>query len=280
MRKPVGIIALDLDGTLLNSDKELSPGNRAALERAAEAGYEIVPTTGRFYGGMPQVIRELPFVRYVITINGAEVADRRTGEVMYRAEIPWQQAVELMAWLDTMPVIYDCYMDNGGWMSVALKEKIDETVDSPHYRKMLHELRRPVEELKSFLTQRGQDVQKVQFFTRDLPLRQELLRVIPEKFPGLVTSSSQPQNVEINERRANKGDALLALAARLDLPASATIAFGDGGNDLSMICKAGVGIAMDNAEAEVKAAADWITLSCDEDGVARGIEKFCFGMNQ
>ena len=88
MRKPVGIIALDLDGTLLNSDKELSPGNRAALERAAEAGYEIVPTTGRFYGGMPQVIRELPFVRYVITINGAEVADRRTGEVMYRAEIP------------------------------------------------------------------------------------------------------------------------------------------------------------------------------------------------
>ena len=279
MRKPAGIIALDLDGTLLNSRKELSPGNRAALERAAEAGYEIVPTTGRFYGGMPQTIRELPFVRYAITINGAEVADLFTGEVMYKAEIPWQQTVELMAWLDTMPVIYDCYMDNGGWMSIPLKEKIDETVDDAHYRKMLHELRKPVPELKEFLTQRGQDVQKVQFFTRDAQLRLELMKSIPEKFPGLVTSSSQVQNVEINAMAANKGDALMALARRLGVAEEATLAFGDGNNDLSMLRRAGVGIAMDNAEADVKAAADHITLSCDEDGVARGIEKFCFGLN-
>ena len=279
MRKIAGIIALDLDGTLLNSRKELSPGNRAALERAAEAGYEIVPTTGRFYGGMPQTIRELPFVRYAITINGAEVADLFTGEVMYKAEIPWQQTVELMAWLDTMPVIYDCYMDNGGWMSIPLKEKIDETVDDAHYRKMLHELRKPVSELKEFLTQRGQDVQKVQFFTRDAQLRLELMKSIPEKFPGLVTSSSQVQNVEINAMAANKGDALMALARRLGVAEEATLAFGDGNNDLSMLRRAGVGIAMDNAEADVKAAADHITLSCDEDGVARGIEKFCFGLN-
>lgn len=278
MRKTVGIIALDLDGTLLNSDKELTAGNRAALERAAEAGYEIVPTTGRFYGGMPKTVRELPFIRYAITINGAEVADLATGEVMYKAEMPWQQAVELMAWLDTMPVIYDCYMDNGGWMSVPLKEKIDETVDSAHYRKMLHELRKPVPELKEFLARRGQDVQKVQFFTRDGSLRLELMKTIPEKFPGLMTSSSQIQNVEINAVAANKGDALMALARRLGVPQSATFAFGDGNNDLSMLRRAGVGIAMENAEADVKAAADHITLSCDEDGVARGIEMFCFGL--
>ena len=71
MHNPIGIIALDLDGTLLNSNKELTPGNLAALERAAAAGIEIVPTTGRFYNAMPAIIRELPFVRYVITINGA-----------------------------------------------------------------------------------------------------------------------------------------------------------------------------------------------------------------
>ena len=92
MRKVKGIIALDLDGTLLNSAKELTEGNRRALERAYEAGYAIVPTTGRFYGGMPQCIRDLPFVRYIITINGAEVADLETGEVIYSAEIPNERA--------------------------------------------------------------------------------------------------------------------------------------------------------------------------------------------
>ena len=66
----IQMILLDLDGTLLTSDKRLSPGNRAALERAAARGVHIVPSTGRFYSGMPQVVRELPFVRYVVSING------------------------------------------------------------------------------------------------------------------------------------------------------------------------------------------------------------------
>ena len=277
MRKSVGIIALDLDGTLLNSQKELTEVSRLALERAYEAGYEIVPTTGRFYGGMPESVRSLPFVRYAITINGAEVADLETGTVIYKAEMPYTQAAELMAYLDPMPLIYDCYLDNGGWMTVALKEKIDETVDSSHYRRMLHDLRKPVPELKEFVLERKQDVQKVQLFTRDMALRQRLIRDIPEHFPGLVTSTSQPQNVEINQSRANKGAALLALASHLGLPREATIAFGDGSNDLSMLREAGVGVAMANAADEVKAAARRITASCDEDGVARGIEEICFG---
>ena len=87
MHNPVGIIALDLDGTLLNTKKELTPGNLDALQRASEVGTLIVPTTGRFYGGMPEVIRGLPFVHYAITINGAQVADLRTGEVIYRLEL-------------------------------------------------------------------------------------------------------------------------------------------------------------------------------------------------
>lgn len=73
---------------------------------------------------------------------------------------------------------------------------------------------------------------------------------------------------------ANKGQALLDLADRLGVPHEETIAFGDGLNDITMIRAAGIGIAMENAEPAVKAAADWITASCDEDGVAAGIERF------
>jgi len=275
MHKVKGIIALDLDGTLLNSEKELSDINRAALESAALSGYEIVPTTGRFYGGMPEVIRKLPFVNYAITINGAEAAELGSGKVIYKSEIPWQQAVDIMEWLDTFPVIYDCYMDGKGWMTASQKEKIDEIVESPHYRKMLHELRQNVPELKNFLCQRGQDVQKVQFFTNQPELRLKLMEELPKRFDDLAVSSSVSQNVEINQKHANKGEALLALAKYLDVDVKNTYAFGDGLNDISMINAAGVGIAMENAEDEVKAHADCVTKSCDEHGVAAWINTFC-----
>ena len=70
MRKVRGIIAVDLDGTLLDSNKRLTTRNLYALENAAEEGWEIVPATGRLYSGMPDFIRELPFVNYVIAANG------------------------------------------------------------------------------------------------------------------------------------------------------------------------------------------------------------------
>ncbi len=275
MHKTKGIIALDLDGTLLNSNKELTPGNVAALKRAAEAGYEIVPTTGRFYNAMPKAIRDLTFIRYVITINGAAVEDLKTGETIFQAEIPWRQALQIMAMLDEYPVIYDCYMGSDAWITGEFKDHIDEMIQSPHYRIMFRDLRHSVPELKAFVTEQGRDIQKIQFFAKDSELRLRLLKELPEQFEHIYTSSSVPDNVEINQSRANKGEALLALAAHLGLAKENTISFGDGLNDLSMIEMAGIGVAMENAVAEVKELADWITASCDEDGVARGIEKYC-----
>lgn len=269
------MIALDLDGTLLNSNKELSIGNLAALEQAARSGIEVVPTTGRFFGGMPEVIRNLPFIHYAITINGAEVADLRTGEVIYRAELPWEQAVDLMSLFDEYPVIYDCYQGNAAFMTAIQKELVNTVVASPHYRKMIHELRQPVPELKTFLTQRKQGVQKVQFFTDHPDVRLNMMEQLPLMFDNLCVSSSVSDNVEINQIHANKGEALLALTAHLKFTSEQTMAFGDGLNDLSMLKAAGIGVAMGNACLEAKKLADWIAPSCDEDGVASGILKFC-----
>ena len=275
MKKDIRIIALDLDGTLLNSNKELTERSYRALEAAAARGIEIVPTTGRFYNAMPQAIRDLPFVNYAITINGAQVQNVRTGQVLYRAEIPWQQAVEIMTFLDTLPVVYDCFMDDGAWMTAALQEKIDDYTDNSYYRKMVRQLRTAVPELKAFVTGLAHDVQKSQFFTMDAGLRARMLCELPQMFPGIVTSSALKHNVEINQARANKGEALLALASHLGCGAENVMSFGDGLNDLSMIKAAGTGVAMANAEDEVKACADYITDDCDHDGVAAAIEKFC-----
>jgi len=272
---PRGIIALDLDGTLLNSNKELSSVNRAALERAAAAGYVIVPTTGRFFDGMPEVIRTLPFVRYAITCNGAAAEDVLEKRQLYRAEIPWEQAVKVLAFLDGNPLIYDCYIDNAAWMTAAMKELIDDMVTGPHSRDMLHRLRQPVPELKAFITERKQNVQKIQMHTQDTSLREKVREMLDAHFPDLVTASSLPQNVEINHKDATKGKALLVLAEHLGVPVERVFAMGDSDNDLSMIAAAGMGIAMGNAKPAVKEIANAVTLTNNEDGVAHAIETYC-----
>ena len=95
MTPEIKLIALDLDGTLLTSNKELTQRNYRALEKAAEMGIEVVPTTGRLVGALPEVIRKLPFLRYVISVNGAQVVDIHTGETLYDAEIPMDRALQV-----------------------------------------------------------------------------------------------------------------------------------------------------------------------------------------
>ena len=269
----IRLIALDLDGTLLNSAKELTPRSRAALAAAAEAGIEIVPSTGRFYGGIPEAVRALPFVRYTITINGAQVYDARGGCAIFSADIPLEESLDIMAFLDPLPVIYDCYQDNWGWMSAGMQERAADFAPDGHYLDMIRRLRTGVPELKAFLRDRGRGVQKIQLFTRDMPLRERLLEEIGSRYPALAVSSSVANNIEINHERANKGEALLFLAGRLGLDRRQTMAFGDGSNDLRMLEAAGTGVAMGNARPEVLAAADLIAPDCDSEGVAAVIEE-------
>lgn len=271
----IKIIALDLDGTLLNSSKELSAENYRALEEAAAQGIEIVPTTGRFYNAMPQVIRDLPFVNYVITINGAQIYDRRHDASIFRAEIPLKQALQIMEFLDTLPVIYDCFMGGAAWMTRRLHELAVEFAPEIHLRKMIQELRTPVPELKAFITEQGNNIQKIQFFVKDMQLRERMLQQLEVMFPETIVSSSAINNVEINNCHANKGEALHGLARYLGVDPGCTIAFGDALNDLPLIRSAGIGVAMGNAHPDVKEIADFVTCSCDEDGVAFGIRKFC-----
>lgn len=275
MRNTYGILALDLDDTLLNSQKEISQRNLNSLTAAHAAGYAVVPATGRFFDGMPRCVKNLPMLRYAITCNGAELLDIDIQKVLYRAEIPWQRAVALMEYLDNFDLIYDCYMDGFGRMTASMKLKIDEIVsDHVYSRKMLHELRLPVPELKSYLQQEKRDVQKVQFFTREPNLTFEILKDFPRLFPDFQISSAIPGNVELNALNATKGKALLFLADYLGIHKAQTYAFGDGPNDISMLEDAGTGIAMANAPDAVKAASDTVTGHCNEDGVAVFIEKY------
>lgn len=279
----IRIIALDLDGTLLDSEKRLSEVNRAALERAAERGVLIVPTTGRFFGMMPPAVRDLPFVRYAITINGAQVYDRETDTAIVRDEIPLDMALGVMEVLDRFDVIYDCYRQNWGWMTAALQEKAADYATNEHYLKMVREFRKPVSELKAHLkaTANDGDVQKIMLFARNTQvsdLSSQVLDAIrlelAARFPEIKVTSSTWNNIELNIRTAHKGNALKRFAEHLGLGLANCMAFGDGMNDFTMVEAAGLGVAMANAEPEVKRVAKWIAPSNDDDGVAAGLEEW------
>lgn len=270
----IGIVALDLDGTLLDSQKCLSDANRAALERAAADGIQIVPTTGRFFGMMPPVVRDLPFVRYAITVNGAEVYDRVEDKVVVREEIPVEMAVGIMQLLDGFDVIYDCYRNGWGWITSSLQAKAEEYTPDEHYLKAVREFRHPVPDLKAHLrdTTAEGDVQKVMLFARKEGDVTDVLggirREVGSRFPEIKITASTRNNLELNIASANKGRALGRLAEHLGLTLANCMAFGDGLNDLTMIQAAGVGVAMANAVDEVKRAANIVTVSNDDDGVA------------
>ena len=270
MAKEIRLIALDLDGTLLTTDKRLTERNRSALLRAAEKGIAIVPATGRIYNGLPRSVLELPCLKYAILSNGASVYDVVNDRLLCRAELPLDQALDIMSWLDGQPVIYDCYADGKGFMTEAMWKQIDQYAWSPIVVDYMKSIRTPVPELKAFLRQRGGDIQKIQAFCQDDKTQRRLLGHMP--FSGIAVSSSVPRNIEINREDATKGRALLALAKHLDLAREQVMAFGDGLNDISMIESAGIGVAMGNAVDEVRRAADIITADNDEDGVAAVIE--------
>ena len=272
----IQLILLDLDGTLLTREKTISPANYAALERAQRAGIHIVPSTGRFFDGMPQVVRDLPFFRYVITVNGAQIYDRETDTILHRCEIQPQDAQCIYEKLDTLPVIYDCFQDGWGWMDQTFYDMTDLYGMGEVRPEWIRKMRTPVEDFRGTIRRRNRGIQKTQMFFRDMALRAKMLDELPQRFPDLSITTSLVNNIEINSGDAHKGAALLELCRQLNIDPADTMAFGDGLNDLTMLKAAGIGVAMGNAVEQVKAAADFVTDTNDNDGVAKAIRYFCF----
>ena len=272
----VKLVAFDLDGTFLDDDKNIPPENLLALEEAAARGVVLVPATGRIVRGIPETIKSLPAVRYFIVSNGAGVYDAREDRLVHRADIPLALALRCYEYLDTLPVLYDCYQDDAGYMTLSMLESAPEIFGkySPMLQ-MLRQLRRPVPELKAYLREKGRPLQKLQAFFReeDYPLRAELLQTLPQRFPELTPTTSVPFNIEINSAHAGKGKALRALCALLGIPPEQSLAFGDGTNDRELLELAGFGMAMANADPAVLAAADGVTGDNNHAGFAEGLRR-------
>lgn len=264
----------DLDGTLLRDDKSLSPANQAALERAAAGGCQVVVATGRLLRAVPQVLLDLPFLRYFILMNGAQVLDRATGEVLYRCEIPLETARRVFDLVEPLDCTVDCFQNDRGIMARRYYDHLDYYIPHLPSRIMAQRNRTPVDDLWAAVQAGGDTVQKIQMYFPRQELRPRVSDLLRREVPELIQGISLPGNLELNAAGASKGIALEKLCQVLGLDPRDAIAFGDGTNDLSMLQTAGMGVAMANAAPETLAAADLLAPSNQEDGVAQVLSRW------
>jgi len=271
----IKLIASDLDGTFLKDDKTIPEENLKAFEACAAKGVEIVPATGRLVAGIPEEIRNLSGVRYVIGTNGALITDLWENKEISACRIKNELAVSILMLAQNSKddIMYDAYIDGLGYTSEYFYEHADKYAPSAAVAKLIRKTRQPMENHVSAVKNSGKDVEKVNMFFVSMEARQRMREMLAQ-IPGIFVSSSLPNNLEINAVGADKGSALLRLAEYLGISREETMAFGDGENDVTMIRNAGIGVAMENGEDCVKAVADHITCSNNENGVAEAIRQF------
>ena len=276
----IKLVGLDLDGTLLDDERKVRQRTIDALRLAADHGIHLAVISGRNFLAVPEEIRALPFIRYFVLCNGAGIYDRQRDELLFQADIPLEEALALYDALDEEDVYYDCYLSDGAWTPQSHYDRIDEFVPVESHCAFLKVNRKPFDDFRGALRQRGKSLWKVQSIYKDTATRDREMARLQEKFPQYTFVTAYTYNLEINMPAATKGSGLMQLAEILGLDRAQVMAFGDGGNDVTMLQSAGVGVAMGNACAEAKAAAACVGPTNNEDGVAQVLEALVCGGEQ
>lgn len=270
----IRLVGLDLDGTLLGKNRILTEHTVEIMRKVAETGVQLVIDSGRRFPVVPKELRDLSFMRYFVLCNGAEIYDKFEDKTIYRAEIPLKEALSIYDSFVEYPEVYlDCYMSDGSWARAEDYMRIDEFVSDPSHREVLHRTRKPIPDFRQALVERGKPVYKFQTIYMDTEQRDAERLRMEKLYPQMKFTVAYTYNLEVNVPQATKGLGLLKLAEILGLNRSQIIAFGDSGNDLSMIECAGIGYAMENATPDIKEAADRIAPPNTEDGVAQVLEE-------
>ena len=256
------MIALDLDETLLNSEKEISPRTRAAIARAQALGVLVTINTGRMFPSARPFALALGLDVPLITYQGAMIKTA-AGELLYHRTVPLALAREIIAAGEKAGLQAFVYCQDQLIVAAI-------TPDVTEYLKLYRVDARAVGDLRDFLQE---EPTKVLLYSPDETKRERYWPAMVGQFQDqLHITQSKPCYFEFTNLAATKGIGLTWLAAHLGIDRSEILAFGDSYNDLDFFRSAGYAVAMGNAWDELKALADMITDSNDQDGVAKAIE--------
>lgn len=275
----IKLISLDLDGTLFDGEKQISLENQKAIREAREKGIEVIIATGRAYKGLPiQLFQDLG-IRYAITMNGAGVFRLSDGECIYEDSMDTKLACPLLRKLAQYPSHLTSFQKNISYTEKKYEDLLDKTGLPKNLIKYIKETQVFCDDIAGYLEKTGEPVFKITINFLRLPdgtyQHYDTIRKMIEEDPRFDQVCGGGHNMEITKAGVSKGKALIWLAGQLGIPLEQTMACGDTENDVEIIRTAGIGVAMANAEDTAKNAADFITKSNEENGVAFAIRRFC-----
>lgn len=268
----IKLVAMDIDGTLLDSNKNLSEENKKTVKEYEERGIKFTFSTGRIDNELEEVSSKMPYVKYGIMCNGAYVIDFENNKMLYSDLLDMSDVryiydtvkamdMDMMFELQADGVIYSerrCIEDTKRYNVYHIDEFIKKT-------------RVPVENIGEYIASRDKPVAKVNIFFPTAEIRDEVVEKIKDINYDL--SYSEGTNLEFNVKGTTKAKGLVALAEYLGISIEETMAIGDNLNDVDILKNAGISVVMDNARDEIKKLGDFITLSNDENGVAYAIKE-------
>lgn len=272
----IKLVAIDIDGTLLDSQRQLSQKNIDAIQKADARGVKIVLCTGRPFLGMKDLIPTLGLNHkgnYAIVFNGAQIRTADTGEIIEQNTL---NTADLNRWYDEtervqLPLniidneyVYEppVYPDGPeafyvSKITTAPSKRVDYSQFAPNH-----------DFLKFVITVEAQYLVE-QFAKIDQSLKE-----------GYFITRSHPFQIEVMKQGVHKGQALKNLGQALNIKPEEMMVLGDQANDIGMFHVAGIAVAMGNAIDDVKETADWVTATNDESGVALAIEHFILNENE
>jgi Cof subfamily protein (haloacid dehalogenase superfamily) len=273
---PIRLIALDIDGTLLNSRWEVSPANQAAIAEATRRGMEVALVTGRRYDFALPVVRQIPSPLTMIVNNGALVRSK-DGQTLVRHLLPKDTArlvlQATLSWRSGTAVVFDRPQAN----QVILESIHWEDEARAGYYARNRVFLAEAKPLESCL---DEDPIQVMFTGQVVPMRaaETALRNAPFKdqmaLAVTVYEDKDFSMIDVIHPSVSKGSALAEWAGLRGFRREEILAIGDNHNDLEMLSFAGIPVVMGNGVPELKVRGWHLTLSNDEDGVAAAIEQF------
>lgn len=260
---PVRFIVCDVDGTLVDREKRLRPATIEAVRRVRDAGIGFTIISARPPSGVEPMADALELDGPIAAFNGGAVF-RRSGETMVSHLVPGEVARGMLELARGSTANVWAFAD-GRWHA--------DTPDNPHVpRERVSANQEPV--ITADFAPLADRMGKLTFVSDDPPVLERLLEAGRDRFGDAATiAQSQSYYLDVTAREANKGAGVEALASAAGIDLAETMVIGDMRNDLSMLTRAGLAVVMGQAPDDVKAVADWVTASNEEDGVARALER-------
>ncbi len=268
----VACIALDLDRTTLNNKGKLTEETRRVLQKVIAQGIHVVVASGRSFGSLPNDILQFPGIEYAITSNGAAIYHMPTGECIHNNCLTVQSVREILELAKQSEAVLETFIRGQAYADAVYVENPEPYQNSQGAINYIKRTRKPIADIYGFIREHETELDCIDLVVTSMAERDRLAELARTHISDVYLTSAAPQLLEIAHRDAGKHQGLCFIMKHLGIEREAIAAFGDGDNDTDMLEFVGYGIAVANGTPACLAAADYVSKSNEEDGVAYGIE--------